>query len=102
MFRALVGNQKNGIQLSVSHLTMEGLFNSPYSLVLQVKMGLFFLTEACKSVFIKCWDIEALGWWKELRWCNRAQMLPIGRTGGELCAYCLELLRASMSEQRVQ
>lgn len=30
------------------------------------------------------------------------QMLPIGRTGGELCASCLELLRASMSEQRVQ
>lgn len=57
MFRALVGNQKNRIRLLVSHLTVEGLFNSPCSLVLQVKMGLFVLTEACKSDFLKCWDI---------------------------------------------
>jgi len=46
MCRALAGNQKNRIQLSISHLTTGGLFHSPCSLVLQVKIGLFFLTEA--------------------------------------------------------
>lgn len=41
-FRALVRNQESQIQLSVSHLTMEGLFHSPCSLTFKVKMGLLF------------------------------------------------------------
>lgn len=105
MFRALVGNQENQIQLSVSYLTTAGLFHFPCSLAFKVKIGLFFSQRLVSMISLSVGaarysddgrSSDGCDWRHKVGmssgvWVIQPQMMPIGRTGGWLGACSLSL-----------